>query len=338
MRTASLAGAGLTVPDQQGQTDDRQRHIALIGFGDPTLEAHKSRAIHAAFLCQYGSPYNGRAVWETEMSAGPRAGSPTCTVPPTRLATGERSKQPLLEDSIMAINATPTGEIRPKTTQVINADGSVSSVILVAQATVIKRIRRKLAQRHHRLVITREGTQARKDLGEFAVLDAHEEILTKNADLTNLARFLRVLGDHEMLEAPADKTWRFFGVTEDEGDDGQVTRRRITASYRNERQVRHALAKIPAEGRRFIVGEQVVRHDRLEIEKIQAAIEGNPTLRHLQSAEGCPIKWRAAQDIDKSLQTDPEWAGTNVLERCAEVVRRLDSLGAVDSVEDHANA
>ncbi len=169
MRRESLASAGrLTVPDLQGQTVPSHRHIAMAGFSSPTHEAHKSRATQAVFLCpKYGSPYNGRAVWETEMSAGPHAGLLTRTVPPTRLAAGERSYRPLHEDSIMAINATSTGAIRQKTTQVINADGSTRTVGLVTTATAIKRVRRKLAQRKHHLVITREAPRLALNWGNM---------------------------------------------------------------------------------------------------------------------------------------------------------------------------
>ncbi len=193
------------------------------------------------------------------MSAGPHAGLLTRTVPSTRLAAGERSYRPLHEDSNMAINATSAGAIRPKNTQVINADGSTRTINLVATPTAIKRVRRKLAQRNHQLVVTREGSQARIELGEYAVLDADRDVLTKDAELTSLARFLGVLSDNEMLEPPQEKAWRYFGV-ESVGIGESITYRRITPIYRSERKVRESLANLPANGRLQIVGERIEEH------------------------------------------------------------------------------
>jgi hypothetical protein len=156
-------------------------------------------------------------------------------------------------------NANTTGAIRPKNTQVINADGSTRTINLVATPTAIKRVRRKLAQRNHQLVVTREGSQARIELGEYAVLDADRDVLTKDAELTSLARFLGVLSDNEMLEPPQEKAWRYFGV-ESVGIGESITYRRITPIYRSERKVRESLANLPANGRLQIVGERIEEH------------------------------------------------------------------------------
>ena len=178
---------GLTVRRGQGQTVTRHRHNVMAGFSSPTHKAHKSRATQAAFLCpKYGSPYNGRAVWEGAIPAGPYAGLLTRTVPPTRLAAGERSYRPLHKDFIMANTATPTGEIRPTS---------------VTVPTLVKRIRRKLADRGHSLLITRDNSQDRQALGRYAVLDAARVVLQKNAEIEPLARYLGVLAEHESVAA-----------------------------------------------------------------------------------------------------------------------------------------
>ena len=83
-----MAAHLLTCPPKTAYCLNRPNHIVGIGFDSLTLEAHKSRATPAAFLCQYGSPYNGRAVREAARLAGPLAGLSTRTVPPTRLTAG----------------------------------------------------------------------------------------------------------------------------------------------------------------------------------------------------------------------------------------------------------
>lgn len=60
------------------------------------------------------------------------------------------------------------------------------------------------------------------------------------------------------------------------------------------------------------------------LQDVQAAIQDNPTLRHLQSAAGDPVMWGAAMGIDMELQTNPKWAAAPVADRFAEVVVRLE--------------
>lgn len=200
----------LTVPQSRGQTVNRHRHIVMTGFDSPTLEAHISRAIPAAFLCQYGSPYNGRAVWEGAIPAGPLAGLSTRTVPLTRLTAGKRSNRPQLEDSIMANNATPTGAIRPQSAPSAPSTDPGSDFRWVREATVIKRIRRKLAERGHSLLITREGTSGRRELGQYVVLGERHQVLSADCKLDSLARFLGVLGYDERVELPPLRGWKWY--------------------------------------------------------------------------------------------------------------------------------
>jgi hypothetical protein len=116
-------------------------------------------------------------------------------------AVGDYTK-PTTEATIMAINATSTGAIRP------NSNGS--DIRWISQATIIKRIRRKLAERGHYLQITREGSDARRELGEFCVLDDRFIPLSTNCKLAELAKFLGVLAAGEAIDPPSDKGWRHY--------------------------------------------------------------------------------------------------------------------------------
>lgn len=98
--------------------------------------------------------------------------------------------------------ATSTGEIRPQS--------PTSEIHWVKESTVVKRIRRKLAARNHSLLITREGTAARRELGQFAVLDSDGHPLQTHADLAALGRFLNVLAANEAIEEPIHKGWLFY--------------------------------------------------------------------------------------------------------------------------------
>lgn len=120
---------------------------------------------------------------------------------------------------------TPTGEIRPNTPSTTSTDPG-RDFRWVREATVVKRVRRKLAERHHRLIITREGTAARREWGLYAILDAGGEVLQRNANLADLARFLGVLATHERIEPRGFQGWRHYvGKVETVIVDG------VSASY-----------------------------------------------------------------------------------------------------------
>jgi len=190
----------LTVPRIQGQNCDRHLLNEMAGFSSPTLEAHKSRATPAAFLCpKYGSPYNGRAVWEGAIPAGPLAGLLTRTVPPTRLAAGKRSSSTALEDSIMANTATSTGKIRPNST--------VTEIRWIKEPTAIKRLRRHLATIGQQLVITKEGTWQRQHWGRMAIVENTGEVHQKSVDLESRLRAFGMMADDERIEYRHDKFW-----------------------------------------------------------------------------------------------------------------------------------
>ena len=93
-------------------------------------------------------------------------------------------------------NATPAGAIRPTST--------------VSRQTIIKRIRRKLAERGHYLQITRANSDARTELGEYAVLNDRFIPLSTHCKLTDLAKFLGVMTEQEAIAA--DHVWSFIGI------------------------------------------------------------------------------------------------------------------------------
>lgn len=343
----------LTVPHTSGHTGTRHRHNEVTGFDSLNHEAHKSRANQAAFFVPVRmSKDNGRAVRGAERLAGPHASLSTCTVPSSLVTGGERSYRPLHEDSDMANHATSTGKIRPNSTKLLKADGTESRVHWIREQTVIKRIRRTLAKRDHSLQIHSEGTQARDEHGQYVVLDEHKAVLSANCKLPELARFLEVLADDEMIEPPAGKGWVYHVAREHvEIVDGKRVRLRdrLTKDYRTERAARKAAFGIKDRAGLVVVGmdaddalalrfEEAQRaHQAEALTEIHVAIDANPTLRYLRSEAGCPITWGRAVEIDRQLQGDRKWAGKPVAERFDEVVSRLADLGLA-AVESEVSA
>ena len=132
----------------------------------------------------------------------------------------------------------------PVTQSVQHAAGTAETITWVREATCIKRIRRKLAARNHSLLITREGTAARRDMGEYAVLDADGHPLQTHADLADLARFLGVLADDERIDQPLNRGWKFYiGRYERVTVDGISANyaRPITRTYTTEAAARRAV-------------------------------------------------------------------------------------------------
>jgi len=94
----------------------------------------------------------------------------------------------------------PQGRIppghRPSTT------GTASEIRWVREATCIKRIRRKLALHGQALIKTREGTDARRENGVYAIADKANGIFAKSVKLDSLARGLGVLAEDERIDPP----------------------------------------------------------------------------------------------------------------------------------------
>lgn len=233
-----------------------------------------------------------------------------------------------------------TPALRPQSNQLIRADGTESAIKWIREATAIKRIRRTLARRSHSFQIQSEGTKARDEIGQYAVLDERKEILSANCKLPELARFLGVLADDELIEPPAERGWVFHVARERVeviGGKRVRLRDRLTKDFKTEKAARKAVAKIEDRTGMVIVGmdandalavrfeeEQQARQAEA-LAEIESAIEGNPTLRYLRSEAGSQADWNRAVAIDLELQSDPARAGKPVAERFAEVASRLSA-------------
>ena len=210
MKTISHPVESLTVPHTSGQTEPRHFHNEMTGFDSPTLEAQDSRATPAAFLCQYGSPYNGRAVWEGAIPAGPRAGLSTRTVPPTRLTAGQRSYRPLHEDFTMPQDNSARASRAHVTQSRIHANGTTDTITWVREATCIKRLRRHLAKSGCSLHITREGSPDRQRHGEYFIRDEEGRLIDDKISLEAWLRAYNLLADGERIDPPLDRGWKFY--------------------------------------------------------------------------------------------------------------------------------
>lgn len=237
----------LTVPETYGQNEDSKGHNALAGIAVPNHEAHNSRATKAAFLCQYGSPNMGGPYGREQSRPVLMPVLRTCTVPPTRFAAGERIQQPQHEDSAMANTATSTGEICP---------ASTDPVIWVQEATVIKRVRRKLSDRGHTLRQSRTK-------GTFDVLDQDRKVLSAGSSLANLAEFLGCIEPSEQIEPNPFKDWGFCLARniqrEIDGSTVMLVAEPISIYFRTEKAARQAAAALTDGDDVFIVGKRVRR-------------------------------------------------------------------------------
>ena len=150
------------------------------------------------------------------------------------------------------------GEIRPHT--------PTSEIRWVREATCIKRIRRKLAERNHKLLITREGTQARREWGEYAVLDADGDVLQKDANLSDLGRFLGVLADDERVDPPIHRGWlHYVARVRTVHVDGIEARyhERLTRDYTTQEAARKAAERIADRANLALCGyDSTIRESR----------------------------------------------------------------------------
>ena len=182
------------------------------------------------------------------------------------------------------------------------------------------------------------------------MLDEHQQILSANCHLPDLARFLGVLAADEIVEPPAEVGWRFHVARKHSGIvDGQTVRwlERRTRDFRTERAARKALESMENRAGLDIIGDDA-RDDYLEtmektwerdeqarhkaaLAEIEAAIEANPTLRRLRSHEGCPQAWGASVAFDLQLRKDPACSEKPVADRLRQVVALLQQHGLVAS-------
>ncbi len=100
------------------------------------------------------------------------------------------------------------GAVRPNTTP--STAGTASEIRWVREATIIKRIRRRLALHGQFLIKTREGTAERRENGTYAIADKANGIFAKSVKLDSLARALGVLADDEKIDPPMNRGWRYY--------------------------------------------------------------------------------------------------------------------------------
>ena len=180
------------------------------------------------------------------MAAG--IGTPSgVPVPWFRSSTPDVSRHPIVvegdrdgfqtnQESEMSVT-TPKGnapEIRPNT--------SSDSITWVKEQTVIKRIRRALATKGHYLQKSRIGTDAFKELGQYAVLDDHFIPLTTDCKLPELAKFLGVLADDELIDPPLGRGW-VHQVVRLSQVDGVIYSTPVSRTYTTKEAAERAAAK-----------------------------------------------------------------------------------------------
>lgn len=212
----------LTVPSVQGQNAGTFRQLAgasdslngVAGIGVLNPLGAKERRVQSrlSFANRSSSIYDGLG-GAPAMEAGSKwpVRQPRSVRPHVIGVARGRVINLHLESAMSQDNSARASRANLPHNQVVNLAGEVvDTVFWVKEQAVIKRIRRKLAARNHSLLITREGTAARRELGEFAVLDSVGHPLQTHADLAALGRFLGVLADAEMIEPPPEKGWRYF--------------------------------------------------------------------------------------------------------------------------------
>lgn len=102
-------------------------------------------------------------------------------------------------------NANTKGAIRPNITP-----SEISEIRWVKEQTVIKRVRRALAAKGHYLQKSRSGSDAHTELGEYCVLNDRFVPLSTHCKLPELAKFLGVLDDDEMVDIRPGNGWRHY--------------------------------------------------------------------------------------------------------------------------------
>lgn len=182
----------LTIRDGQGQTKSAVPSVT-VGVGSPIRSGQEPHVLSAAFS-RSGAQFMGGRAGGSRKARRCSIGLPT-SVPVAHpfgsgLAVHDRKW------SINMANATPRGAIRPNST--------------VSRSTLEKRVRRALSAKGHYLQKTRPGSDARIELGEFAVLNDRFVPLSTHCKLPDLAKFLGVMTDQEAIEA--DHRWCFIGI------------------------------------------------------------------------------------------------------------------------------
>ena len=145
----------------------------------------------------------------------------------------------------MAINATSAPKIRAKNTQTLqHADGTTSEIRWIKEATAIKRLRRHLAKSGCTLHVTREGSSARHQHGEYFITEEDGRQVDDKINLESWLRAYDLLADDEKIDPPLNRGWRYYiGRTERVMVDGISANyaRPITRTYTSEAAARRAV-------------------------------------------------------------------------------------------------
>lgn len=146
---------------------------------------------------------------------------------------------------------TTQGAIRPQSAPSTTSADTSRDFRWIREQTVIKRVRRKLAERNHSLLITRAGTAARRELGRFAVVGERHEVLGTNFEIEELARALGALDDDERIELPP-RVRRYYVARHivEEADGGQRIHfnHRLTRDYTALDAAQRAAARFDGDG------------------------------------------------------------------------------------------
>ena len=111
----------------------------------------------------------------------------------------------------MAITATSAPKIRAKNTQTrLHADGTTSEIRWIKEATAIKRLRRHLAKSGCSLHITREGSSARHQHGEYFITEEDGRLVDDKINLAAWLRAYNLLADQEMIDPALNRGWKFY--------------------------------------------------------------------------------------------------------------------------------
>jgi hypothetical protein len=208
----AVMARGLTFPHGQGQNEPKFRHQAGASYaknvagGESPYRSGQGPHVSSAAFSRLGAQFMG-------VRAGGGRKARRCSIGlSTPVSVAHPCERGLAVQNrnwsiIMANNATTSASSAPAQS-VQHADGTTSDIRWIRQATVEKRIRRKLAEQGKSLLKTRIGTTAHRELGEFAVLNSKHEVEIKLVNLRLLAMNLGVLANDERID-PVQRGWKY---------------------------------------------------------------------------------------------------------------------------------
>lgn len=197
----------LTIPRGQGQTKSAVPSVTVGNYQFRTT-VPKGVTLRASFFMHGTSSMVGRVGRYAEPRSVARAGSLFRSLvgshgsPPVHYQRTDGDYTKPSTESIIMANATTKGAIRPNT-----PPSEIYEIRLVSEATAIKRLRRHLATIGLQLVITRAGTNQRREWGELAILDNQGVIQSKSVNLECSLKAHGLLADDERIEYRWDRFW-----------------------------------------------------------------------------------------------------------------------------------